>query len=155
MLFLSKKAFPILLIVIGGAVCLFRLGGKVKNMIFMAGAEKTTGYVKNMERWTQHYNNHSRNRTKVTKHILEIEYCVNDKVYTKTFYSGTFGISEGKKVAVYYKKKNPGKAVTELETKIELNYIYPLMVGLGILFLVADKDKKKKDEWRKPTIIHE
>ena len=143
----KKKIASIALIVIGGAVCLFQLGIKVKNLIFIAGAKETVGMVKNVESWTRHGGS-GRNRTVTTNHVMTVEYTVNDVVYTSTFNSGEEVVSEGRPVTVYYKEKNPKKAVTSVEMKKGIHYMYPLMLGLGIFFLIVDwlngKDLVKK-----------
>lgn len=141
---MKNKVVSIILILMGGVVCLFHLGGKVKNMIFIAGAEKTTGYVTNVESWTRNSGNSSRNRSMTRNHVLTVTYNVDDVEYTTTFYSGEEVVSQGKPVTVYYKKANPGKAVTEVQQEMNIPYMYPLMLGLGILFLFTGKSKGKK-----------
>ncbi len=138
---LKKNIVSIALIVVGGVVCLFHLGIKVKNMIFMAGAEETTGYVVDLQ--TRETTSKSRRNTITTKnHVISVEYTVDDQVYTRVFNSGSFGISEGRRVTVYYKEKNPSKAVADIEMEKELDFVYPVMLGVGILFLFADKKEE-------------
>ena len=115
----KKKGVSIALIVIGGVVCLFNLGTKIKNMIFIAGAEKTTGYVADVESWTRHPNNSSRSRTVTRNHVLTVAYKVDGVEYTTVFNSGSSVVSQGKSITVYYKKKNPKKAVTEVEKEMK------------------------------------
>lgn len=112
----KKKIVNIALIVMGGAVCLFHLGVKVKNLIFIAGAKETVGLVKNVESWARHGGS-GRNRTVTKNHVMTVEYTVNDVVYTSTFNSGEEVVSEGRPVTVYYKEKNPNKALTNVEMK--------------------------------------
>ncbi|MBQ9934515.1 MAG: DUF3592 domain-containing protein [Lachnospiraceae bacterium] len=138
---LKKNIVSIALIVVGGVVCLFHLGIKAKNMIFMAGAEETTGYVVDLQ--TRETTSKSRRNTITTKnHVISVEYTVDDQVYTRVFNSGSFGISEGRRVTVYYKEKNPSKAVADIEMEKELDFVYPVMLGVGILFLFADKKEE-------------
>lgn len=138
----KKKIVSIALIVMGGAVCLFHLGVKVKDLFFIAGAKKTVGLVRNVESWTRHGGS-GRNRTVTTNHVMTVEYTVNDVVYTSTFNSGEEVVSEGRPVTVYYKEKNPEKAVTNVEMKKGINYMFPLMLGLGIFFMIADWINRK------------
>lgn len=129
----------ILLILWGGLFCLLHFGGKAQTLLFMSGAEETTGYVQNVDTRTWHSRHSSRIKTVTTDHFLTVAYQVNGVDYTTSFPTGSFGISEGKPVTVYYKKANPAKAVTNLHLQTELHYMYPLMLGLGILFLFTDK----------------
>ncbi|MBO5386883.1 MAG: DUF3592 domain-containing protein [Lachnospiraceae bacterium] len=138
---LKKNIVSIALIVVGGVVCLFHLGIKAKNMIFMAGAEETTGYVVDLQ--TRETTSKSRRNTITTKnHVISVEYTVDDQVYTRVFNSGSFGISEGRRVTVYYKENNPSKAIADIEMEKELDFVYPVMLGVGILFLFADKKEE-------------
>ncbi|MBR3834486.1 MAG: DUF3592 domain-containing protein [Lachnospiraceae bacterium] len=138
---LKKNIFSIVLIVVGGIVCLFHLGVKAKNMIFMAGAEETTGYVVDLQTRETHTRG-TRNSFTTKSHVISVEYTVDEQVYTRTFNSGSFGISEGRRVTVYYKEKNPSKAVADIEMEKELDFVYPVMLGVGILFLFADKKEE-------------
>ena len=138
---LKKNIFSIVLIAVGGIVCLFHLGVKAKNMIFMAGAEETTGYVVDLQTRETHTRG-TRNSFTTKSHVISVEYTVDDQVYTRVFNSGSFGISEGRRVTVYYKEKNPSKAVADIEMEKELDFVYPVMLGVGILFLLADKKEE-------------
>ena len=135
----KKNIFSILLIFWGALFCLLHFGGKARTLIFMANAAETTGYVQNVDTRTWHSRHSSRIKTVTTDHFLTVAYQVNGVDYTTSFPTGSFGISEGKPVTVYYKKANPAKAVTSLHLQTELHYMYPLMLGLGILFLFTDK----------------
>lgn len=139
---LKKNIFSIVLIAIGGIACLIFVGIKAKNMIFMAEAEETTGYVVDLQ--TRETHTKSRRNNFTTKnHVISVEYTVDDQVYTRVFNSGSFGISEGRRVTVYYKEKNPEKAVADIEMETELDFVYPVMLGVGILFLFADKKEEE------------
>ncbi len=138
---IKKNIVSIFLIAVGGIVCLFHLGVKAKNMIFMAGAEETTGYVVDLQTRETHTKSR-RNSFTIKNHVISVEYTVNDQVYTRVFNSGSFGISEGRRVTVYYKEKNPSKAVADIEMEKELDFVYPVMLGVGILFLFADKKEE-------------
>lgn len=135
----KKLIVSILLILWGSLFCLLHFGTKARTLIFMSNAEQTTGYVQNLDTRAWHSRRSSKNRSVTVQHFLTVAYQVDGVDYTTSFPTGSFGISEGKPATVYYPKDNPAKAVTNLHLKTELPYIYPLMLGLGILFLVADK----------------
>ena len=107
----------------------------------MAGAEETTGYVVDLQTRETHTKG-TRNSFTNKSHVISVEYTVDDQVYTRVFNSGSFGISEGRRVTVYYKENNPSKAVADIEMEKELDFVYPVMLGVGILFLFADKKEE-------------
>ena len=145
----SNKVIAIILLAVGGVVCLFHLGVKLKNALFIAGSETTQGIVVDVQ--TQTTRSKSRRNTIVRhSHTMTVAYTVNGKEYTKVFNSGEEVVSEGKNVIVYYKKNNPKKAVTNVETKKGLDFMFPVMIVLGVIFWFADPPKNNSASSQHP-----
>lgn len=139
-----KKVIGIVMIAVCVLYFMFFLGGKVKNAIFIANAERTIGYVTDVQTRRTRTKSSSRSSHTSVNHTMSVMYMVDGVEYTTVFNSGESVVSEGRTVVVYYKKSNPKKTLTSVEEQMEPNYSFLILVVLGVLYFLSGLDEEKK-----------
>ena len=115
---------------------------KMKNKAFIASAEKTTGYVTDVDKKTVRTRTSSGGRRRRTKYTAYVKYTVKGVDYTTSFSTGASTMDVGEAVYVYYKASNPNEAITNMKENNTGTFAYLLIVGLGVFQFIQGKKEE-------------
>lgn len=111
------------------------------NVIFMATAESTTGYVADVQVREWHSTTSTRNRSTHHDVTMKVEYTVDGVLYDKVFKVGNHSANEGKPITVYYKESNPNKAITGKEANpINVFSVFVILL-IGVLVFLKGTEQ--------------
>ena len=111
------------------------------NVIFMATAESTTGYVADVQVREWHSTTSTRNRSTHHDVTMKVEYTVDGVLYDKVFKVGNHSANEGKPITVYYKGSNPNKAITGKEANPINAFSVFVILLIGVLVFVKGTEE--------------
>lgn len=137
----TTKKIGTIIFCLGLLLCVINLVVALGNVIFMATAEPTTGYVADVQVREWHSTTSTRNRSTHHDVTMTVEYTVDGVLYQKIFKVGNHSANEGKPITVYYKESNPDKAVTGKEANPIDGFTIFIIMLVGVLVFLKGTEQ--------------